>query len=80
MTEDRRGAARQRVIKGAQIILSPGTVLDCTVRDISATSARLKIASPVGIPDTFDLIIPGNAARPCRVVWRKPDQIGVEFA
>jgi hypothetical protein len=80
MIDDRRGRARRRIIKGAQIALNRGAVLDCTIRDISATSARLKIASPVGIPDTFDLIIPGEAARPCRVVRRKPDQIGVEFA
>jgi hypothetical protein len=50
------------------------------MRDVSASGAQLKIASTIGIPDEFDLVIKGAAARHCRVVWRKVDQIGVEFA
>jgi hypothetical protein len=30
-------------------------VIDCTVHDMSATGARLRTGSPIGIPDTFDL-------------------------
>jgi hypothetical protein len=80
-TENRRRVARQRILKGAQIIFKGGaTTIDCTVRDISATGARLKVASPIGIPETFDLAVEGAPVGHCHVVWRKPDQIGVEFA
>jgi hypothetical protein len=47
---------------------------------MSPTGARLKVVSPIGIPEKFDLAIEGAPVRHCRVVWRKPDQIGVEFA
>jgi hypothetical protein len=78
--ENRRRSARQRVLKRGQIIFNGRTaVIDCTVHDISATGARLRTGSPIGIPDTFDLTIADGPARPCRVVWRKPDQMGIEF-
>jgi hypothetical protein len=80
-TENHRRTTRQRVLKAAHIIFKGGgAAIDCTVRDISATGARLKVVSPIGIPETFDLAIEGAPTRHCRVVWRKLDQIGVEFA
>jgi hypothetical protein len=84
MTSDdkdrRRSSSRRRVHRGAQIIFNRGTaVIDCTLHDVSTTGARLKVGSPIGIPDTFDLAVAGGQTRHCRVVWRKPDQIGVEF-
>ena len=77
--EKPRQATRQRVLKEAKIIIKQKVVLDCAARDISPTGARLTIASPIGVPDTFDLAIRGEQVRHCRVVWRKPDQIGVVF-
>jgi hypothetical protein len=80
MTENRRSLPRRRVHRRAQIIFNRGTaVIDCTLHDISTTGARLKVGSPIGIPDTFDLAAMGGETRHCRVVWRKIDQIGVEF-
>jgi hypothetical protein len=38
------------------------------------------VESPIGIPDTFDLMLDNAPARRCRVTWRKATQIGVEFA
>ena len=39
----------------------------------------LKVESPIGIPDTFDLVLDHAPVRSCRVTWRKATQIGVEF-
>jgi hypothetical protein len=53
----------------------------CTIRNLSAGGACLELASQVGIPDAFDLIIgEGNVRRPCRVAWRKANRMGVQFA
>jgi len=77
---ERRKASRHRVLKGAQIrFKGVSATLDCTVRDYSERGATLVVASPVGIPDSFDLVCRGVPQHSCRVVWRKPTQIGVQF-
>jgi PilZ domain len=78
--EGKRDTERHRVLKPAQIVLSRNVVFDCAVRDVSTSGAQLNIPSTIGIPDEFDLVIKGAPARRCRVVWRKADQIGVEFS
>ena len=77
---ERRQATRQRVLKGAQIrFKGVSATIDCSVRDYSRQGATLLVASPVGIPDSFDLVGRGIPQHACRVVWRKPTQIGVQF-
>ena len=79
-TDERRNVARQRVLKGAQITFkSHGAAIDCMVRNLSDGGACLKVESPIGIPDTFDLVLGDASARHCRVTWRKATQIGVAF-
>jgi hypothetical protein len=57
-----------------------GGAIDCTVRNLSQTGAALDVASRVGIPDEFVLIVPSGALRfACRVVWRKAGRIGIKF-
>ncbi len=76
---DRR-EARQRVLKRASIAFNGRkAVIDCTVRNLSSCGACLKVESPVGIPDSFDLVLGHQPVRNCRVAWRKATQIGVEF-
>lgn len=77
---ERRNAPRRRSLKGAQISFRGlRAAIDCTIRDYSETGARLIVESPIGIPEKFDLVQVGARTRFCRVVWRKPTQIGVEF-
>jgi hypothetical protein len=54
--------------------------MTCTVRNISATGAAIEGANITTIPDSFKLVMEmESAARDCKVVWRKPKQIGVAF-
>ncbi|MGO8911499.1 MAG: PilZ domain-containing protein [Bradyrhizobium sp.] len=77
--ENNRAAPRQRIFKAGSIEFS-GSTIDCVVRNISETGAALEVASPVGIPTEFNLMISGNIAkRPCRVVWVRDKRIGVAF-
>jgi hypothetical protein len=77
--DNNRAAPRHRVLKAGSIEFNGG-VIDCTVRNISDTGAALQVATPLGVPDTFWLLIPGDhARRHCRVAWRRDRRIGVAF-
>jgi PilZ domain len=78
--EQKERSARRRVFKGAKIVFRErGARIDCTVRDLSSGGARLGVASVVGIPDLFELDVPGEGIRQCRLIWRKSGQLGVSF-
>ncbi|MFZ1150667.1 MAG: PilZ domain-containing protein [Xanthobacteraceae bacterium] len=79
---ERRASPRQRRLNGAKIVFNNNSsVIDCIVRDLSPQGARLLVASPVGIPDRFDLRIDRNGAcDPSKVTWRANDQMGVSFS
>ena len=78
--DDKRSAPRMRTLLLGKILLEGGGVIDCTLRNRSATGARLKIASVVGVPDRFTLVIePAGERRPVQVAWRKEGEIGVTF-
>jgi hypothetical protein len=77
---DNRQSTRRRTLKGGRIVFNGGrSTIDCTVRDLSSRGAKLQVASVVGIPDTFDLLLEGHARQPCRVAWRSLKEIGAEF-
>ena len=79
-TQERRGLTRNRIFKGAQItFMGHGAAIDCTVRNLSGSGACLKVATPIDVPDTFDLVLDDTSVRHCRVTWRKATQIGVAF-
>jgi hypothetical protein len=51
----------------------------CVVRILSESRAVLDVPDPPGIPKEFDLMVAGQAARHCRVIWRKRNRLGVAF-
>ena len=54
-------------------------MVDCTIRNLSATGARLQVPTSVAIPDRFEFAEAGAAKRPATVVWRKGDLMGIRF-
>jgi hypothetical protein len=78
---ERRNEARPRALKRARITFKGRrATIDCTVRNLSNLGACLKVESPIGIPDTFDLVLDHAPVRGCRVIWRNATQIGIAFA
>jgi diguanylate cyclase (GGDEF)-like protein/PAS domain S-box-containing protein len=78
--QERQNEVRTRILQKAQIVFKGrGAVIDCAVLNLADGSACLKVESPIGIPDSFDLVIDHATAGNCRVTWRKATQIGVEF-
>ena len=77
---EKRVSPRHRVLKQGTISLRGGGGLDCMVRNISTSGARLDIANPVGLPQSFTLVIATNHfKRPCRAVWGSDRRVGVAF-
>jgi hypothetical protein len=76
---EKRAAPRHRTLKAGTIAFG-GAALDCTVRNFSKVGAALEVASVVGIPAEFSLVIQSEGFnQECRVVWRKLNRIGVTF-
>lgn len=75
-----RIAPRKRILKAGTVEFGGGA-LDCIVRNLSETGAALEVLSPLYIPDRFTLHVQTEQLkRPCRIVWRKQERIGVTFA
>jgi hypothetical protein len=55
------------------------STIDCVLHNVSTNGACLRVESGVAIPDKFDLSVPNNEIRACRVAWRKLDRVGVRF-
>jgi hypothetical protein len=77
---EKRLAPRRNTMIEAQIVYHGGRKrMDCIIRNLSETGAKIEVPTVIGMPDSFDLI--ANRYRPhgCRVVWRALREIGVEF-
>ena len=79
--DNRRGAVRLRTLKSGKAVFNDGnSVVDCVVRDLSESGAKLKVVSVVGIPDHFSLLLEGERnGRACSIAWRKGSELGVTF-
>jgi hypothetical protein len=78
--QEHRRFHRTRVTARAQIILRDSSIIECAVHDLTLVGAGISAAPMSNISDRFDLTFDGaRSLRPCRLVWRKLDQIGVEF-
>jgi PilZ domain-containing protein len=80
VTELRR-TPRQRTYKAARIAFGGGrAVITCLVRNLSKTGACISVDSPVGIPDSINLVFDsGEPSRMSRVIWPKAKLMGVAF-
>lgn len=78
--DERRKVARHRTLKAGSITFNRDGGLDCRVRNLSPAGACLEVASQVGIPDDFVLVIESDHIKsPCHVIWRTTTRLGVEF-
>lgn len=82
MIKEKRVARRQPLRYTAWIALGPNQRHGCVVSDVSDTGARIDVQDSSILPDHFVLMLTSNGAarRYCRVMWRKPNQVGVKFA
>lgn len=75
-----RAHPRIRALKGARAVIGNGhSTFDCTIRNLSATGAKVVFESTVPIPAAFELRFEDGQSHQCEVRWRTPKEIGVLF-
>src|SRR4051794_27059358 len=81
LVPNQRVAPRLKVLLAAKMIFNNGqSALDCLIRNLSDTGAKLIVSAAVTLPECFDLIIPQKSlTRRARIAWRRGEDIGVRF-
>jgi len=78
---ERRDALRQKsLLRGIVYFNGGNCAVECIVRDVSETGARLKFQRPPTAANVLDLHIPNKGQRlRANVRWHQNDEIGVAF-
>ena len=81
MRGDKRKAKRHNMQHKAWLLVEGKQRSECVLTDISDLGAHVNVADSEDIPDTFLLLLAESGAtrRRCRVIWRKPREVGVKF-
>jgi hypothetical protein len=81
MLKEKRKTQQQATRYVAWVPLTDGQRHFCVVSDATDSGARIDLKDAMILPDSFVLMltINGAARRYCRVIWRKPTQVGVKF-
>lgn len=78
--DERRKIPRHRTLKAGSIVFNRASGIDCRVRNLSQAGACLEVASQIGIPDDFVLVVESDHLKqPCHVIWRTATRMGVTF-
>ena len=76
----RRDSVRHRAFLKARILIQDRTTIDCIVRNMSLSGARLEVSQNFILPTEFELEIPQRGSvLLCALIWRKDDAVGVKF-
>src|SRR5689334_18534172 len=75
---DNRNAPRTTSKQPASAILGDRSEVECTLRDLSSTGARLAFRHPIFLPKAFRLKFGGYDER-VSVVWQRGLYAGVRF-
>lgn len=81
MSEHRRESRSRTFLKGRIIFNNGSSSMDCLVRDMSMSGARLALSQSAVLPEAFDLYIPQKEKTyRSSLRWRRSDGIGVTFS
>src|SRR5262245_53964409 len=80
MDERRQSARKRSFLQGRVYYNNRRASVDCLVRDISDTGAKLVFGETVVVPDALELYLPGREEmHRVFVQWRRGAEIGVDF-
>jgi len=77
-----RKSPRRNVFQTGKVYTPDGMPLvECILRDISATGAKLELREDMSLPKSFMLALTrdGSVRRPCETVWQLSIVAGVRF-
>ena len=78
-----RKSPRRNIFQIGKVYNPDGTPLvECILRDISATGAKLELREDMSLPKSFMLALTrdGIVRRPCETVWQLSIVAGVRFS
>jgi hypothetical protein len=77
--EEKRKHPRTEINEPAYVS-SGGSVMSCTVRNISPEGAAIDIENPAFVPAHFRLVMASDrTVHDCRVIWIQKKRIGLAF-
>jgi len=81
MRGDKRKAKRHHMHRKAWLMVEGGDRFECDLTNISDRGVHVTVPDSEIVPDTFVLLFSENGAtrRRCRVIWRKPRELGIKF-
>ena len=78
--DEKRREPRLRALKAGRAVLAGGfSTFNCTVRNLSASGAKVVFENTADIPAHFRLRFEDGTSQECSVRWRSPRELGVEF-
>ena len=76
----RRVTDRSKTLKSAKIVFNKNqSVIDCMVRDLSPTGAKIKLSDLAAVPRIFVLELNDGTRHDCERVRAMGQEIGVRF-
>jgi PilZ domain len=79
LMEERRKHPRTEIDEPAYVSAG-GSVMSCTVRNISPEGAAIDVANPAFVPAQFRLVMANDSSvRECQIAWIQQNRIGVTF-
>lgn len=80
LAEVRRDDRVRAFLRARILFNNNNSSIDCTVKNISASGAKIEISSVLSVPSEFDLEVPqkGRTYR-ARLMWRDANFVGVQF-
>jgi len=80
MGERRRSTRQKSFLRGCIYFNKRRGAVDCLIRDISASGARVIFSDAVSVPDVVELYIPQKEQTlRAQVQWRHGEEIGLAF-
>jgi hypothetical protein len=77
---EHRSGERRRALKSGKIIFNDGqSVMNCVVKNLSESGARLESDSFAGCPRQFTLRLADGPSYACEVKWMRVNAAGVRF-
>lgn len=76
---DKRATPRREITRKVHMGTGLGPSLECELKDISQTGARLRFNDPNCAPQEFLVRLNDGVVRWCQVMWRSKTEIGIRF-
>lgn len=78
--EQRQNIRMKTFLRGRIIFNGGASSMDCLIRDLSASGARLEISESSALPEVFDLYVQNrDATHRATLRWRRDGGVGVTF-